>query len=82
MSKTVEFTYSASKWIMGNRDFITEDVIVNVLKDFPESKRMALREKDCSQIVFRRKRRGKFVEVIVWVHEFPSRSLVYKLHCH
>lgn len=80
MRKTVEFTYTASRWIIANRDFITEDVIINVLKDFPESKRIALREKDCFQIVFGRKRRGKFVEVIVWVHEYPSRFLVYKLH--
>ena len=80
MRKTVKFTYSASSWIMDNRDWITEDVIINVVKDFPKSKRIGLIEKDCFQIPFRRKRRGRFVEVIVWVHEYPSRLLVYKLH--
>lgn len=79
MSKPVEFTYAASKWMFNNRDFITEDVIINVLKDFPESERTSL-EEDCFQIDFRRKRRGKFVEVLVWVHEYPSRFLVFKLH--
>lgn len=53
---------------------------MNVLKDFPESERTSLEEEDCFQIDFRRKRRGKFVEVIVWVHEYPSGFLVYKLH--
>jgi len=80
MGKTVEFTYTASRWLIDNRDFITEDVIINVLKDFPESKRITLRERNCFQVVFRRKRRGRSVEIIVWVHEYPSRFLVYKLH--
>jgi len=80
MEKTVEFTYAASKWIIDKRDFITEDVVIGVLKDFPKSERIQLPEKDCFQIIFRRKRRGKFVEVIAWVHEYPSRLLVYKLH--
>lgn len=80
MGKPVEFTLSASQWLIANRDFITEDVIENVVKDFPKSKRTLLRQQDCFKIIFRRKRRGRFVEVVIWVHEYPSRLLVYKLH--
>ena len=80
MGKTVEFTRGASEWLITNRDFITENVIENIIKDFPKSRRIPLRQEDCFKIPSRRKRRGKFVEVVIWVHEYPSRLLVYKLH--
>ena len=80
MARSIEFTYTAAKWILDNRDWITEDVIVNVVKDFPESERIALSEKDCFLIEFRRKKRAKLVQVVAWVHEYPYRFLVYKLH--
>jgi hypothetical protein len=80
MGKPVKFTLSASRWLIANRDFITEEVIQNVVKDFPKSKRMPLRQQDCFMIVFRRKRGSRFVEVVIWVHEYPSRLLVYKSH--
>lgn len=75
MNKRVEFTDAAASWLF-DKVFVTEDVIINVIQDFPIDKRIPLPEKDCFQIPFRRRKKS----VIIWVHEYPDRFLVYKLH--
>jgi hypothetical protein len=74
MGKRIEFTKTAAFWLL-SKDFITEDVIINIIQDFPVSKRMP-QEKDCFKIEFRRRKRW----ITIWVHEYPEKLLVYKLH--
>jgi len=74
MGKRIEFTPTAAFWLL-SKDFITEDVIINIIQDFPVSKRTP-QEKDCFKIEFRRRKRW----ITIWVHEYPEKLLVYKLH--
>jgi len=74
MVKRIEFTETAAFWLL-RKDFVTEDVIISVIEDFPTSRRIP-QEKDCFKIEFRRRKRW----VTVWVHEYPEKLLVYKLH--
>ena len=74
MNKPVEFTETASFWLL-NKDFVTEMVIINVVQDFPKNKREYV-EPDCFTVSFRRRKKW----IIIWVHEFPEQFLVYNLH--
>jgi len=80
MNKRVDFTHTASDWVIANRDFISEDVIISVLNDFPLHLWVPEMEEDCYSISFRRIRRGKPVLVIIYVHNYSTRYLVYKCH--
>jgi len=76
MNKRVDFTYTVLFWLLG-KDFVTEEVIMNIVRDFPTSKRMKVHgQKDCFTIEARRGKRW----IVIWVHEYPNRFLVYKLH--
>ena len=76
MNKPVEFTHTASMQLY-RKDFISEMVIINVIQDSPKSKRVyEEQEPDCFILTFRRRKKW----VIIWVHEYPERFLVYKLH--
>ena len=74
MNKRVDFSQTAASWLL-NKDLATEDVIISIVLDFPFSGRVLL-DDNCFYIESRRRKKW----LIVWVHEYPERLLVYKLH--
>jgi len=78
MRKTVELGPSAYRWIL-RHPFMSEDVVVGVVLEFPTSKREYI-NKDNFKIIFRRKKNKKSVNVTIWIQENPSTYFVYKMH--
>lgn len=78
MTKTVELSYSAYRWLL-RHDFMTEDDILSVIKDFPIAVREYI-DMDHFKLSFNKKKNRKFVRVTIWVQETSTRYLVYKIH--
>jgi len=78
MRKTIELGPSAYRWLLRHR-FMTEDVIISVIQDFPIIVREYIND-DHFTLSFNRKKNKKFVKVIIWVHETLTKYYVYKLH--
>jgi len=78
MRKTVELGPTAYRWILGH-PFMSEDVVIGVVIEFPTSKREYIDE-DHFKITFRRKKNKKSVNVTIWIQETTSTYFVYKMH--
>jgi hypothetical protein len=78
MMKTVEMGPTAYGWLLRHR-FMSEEVIIGVVLHSPVTERKYL-EDDKFQITFKRKKNGKFVNVILWVQERQTTFYVSKIH--
>jgi hypothetical protein len=78
MTKRVELGPASYRWVLRHR-FTSEEKIIGTVMNCPSDERIRL-DDDRFQIEFKRRKNGKFVKIILWVHERSSTFYVYKIH--
>lgn len=78
MTKPVLIGPAAYRWLQRHR-FVSEEVIIGVVLHCPLSERKYT-DDDRFQVVFKRRKNGKFVKVTLWAQERQDSFFVGKIH--
>jgi hypothetical protein len=78
MKKPVLMSLTAYQWLQRHR-FISEEVIIGIVLYTPRVECRYIDDQHY-QLVFKRRKNGKFVEITIWVHERQDSLYVGKLH--
>lgn len=78
MTKPVLISPTAYRWLQRHR-FLSEEVIIGIVLNCPTSERK-YSDDNRFQIIFKRRKNGKFVKITLWVHENKDSLYVGKLH--
>jgi hypothetical protein len=78
MTKPVLISPASYRWLQRHR-FISEEVIIGIILHCPTSERK-YSDDNRFQIVFKRRKNGKFAKITLWVEERKDSFYVGKLH--
>jgi hypothetical protein len=78
MTKPVLISPASYRWLQRHR-FISEEVLIGIILHCPEDERK-YSDDSRFQIVFKRRKNGKFVKISLWVEERRDSFYVGKLH--
>jgi hypothetical protein len=78
MTKPVLISPASYRGLQRHR-FISEEVIISIILNCPTSERK-YSDDNRFQIVFKRRKNGKFVKITLWVEERKDSFYVGKLH--
>ena len=79
MCKSVELSGTVYEWLK-RHDFMSEEVIIGVILNAPESERRYTSD-DHFEIDFYRNNKRHTLKIMLWVHERDIKYMVYKAHC-
>ena len=78
MTKPVLISPASYRWLQRHR-FISEEVIIGITLNCPTSERK-YSDNNRFQIIFKRRKNGKFVNITLWVEERKDSFYVGKMH--
>ncbi len=78
MTKPVLKSPESYRWLQRHR-FISEEALIGIILHCPASERK-YSDDNRFQIVFKRRKNGKFVKITLWVEERKDSFYVGKLH--
>lgn len=78
MTKAVLISPTAYRWLQRHR-FVSEEVIIGIVLHCPISERK-YSDDNRFQIVFKRRKNSKFVNITLWVEEKENTFFVGKIH--
>ncbi len=78
MTKPVLISPTAYRWLQRHR-FTSEEAIIGIVLHCPISERKCL-DGNSFQIVFKRRKDGKFVKITLWINENKDSFYIGKLH--
>ncbi|MBS7632544.1 hypothetical protein KEJ15_02830 [Candidatus Bathyarchaeota archaeon] len=78
MSKRVELSPTAYKWMLRHR-FISEEALIGIVLHCPLEERKYI-GKNKFQVLFKKRKNKKFVEIMLWVEERQEIFCIQKIH--
>ena len=78
MTKAVLISPTAYRWLQRHR-FVSEEVIIGIVLHCPTSERK-YSDDNRFQIVFKRRKNSKFVNITLWMEEKENAFFVGKIH--